>query len=284
LLRLLGVDDSNAGHRLAGVVEKFNRSKEQFDEFRAELDVFLDSPPEPYFSVGDFDEDTWEWIERFQIRKDFPLRFGVILGDSIHNLRSALDHLICQVTLLDLPAGESAEGVCDQTQFPIASKDERQFEDMANFRIPRLSEMHRAMVKHMQPYHAGDKAARHPLSILAELSNADKHRLVNPTYSFMASDVTKAVESIATDPDSPIVETRIIKRGHRMEHETPWLRLRFRRDSALPAKVQVNANPTIGIALGEVGLDIMAFKELGESVWKIIAAFMQDFPETEFTH
>lgn len=274
--------DSSSGHRLAGVIEKFNRGKEQFDEFRAELDAFLDAEPEPYFSVGDFDHDTWEWIERFQIRRELPIRLGVILGDSVHNLRSALDHLICQVTLLDLPPGESAEGVCDQTQFPIASKSEGQFEDMANFRIPRFNVTHRAMVKHLQPYHAGDGADRHPLSVLASLSNADKHRLINPTYGFMASDVTKAVESIATDPDSPVVETRIIKHGQRMEHNTPWLRMRFRRDEPPPAKVQVSANPIIGIAIGEMGLDVMAFKELGESVWKVIAAFMQDFPETEF--
>jgi hypothetical protein len=143
------------------------------------------------------------------------------------------------------------------------------------------------MVKHLQPYHAGDEAARHPLSVLAELSNADKHRLINPTYGFMASDVSKTLElldaSYEGDAPSPIAETRIIKQGQRMEHGTPWLRFRFRRDVPRPAKVQVSANPTIGIALGEVGLDVMAFKELGESVWKIIAAFMQDFPETEFT-
>jgi hypothetical protein len=276
------VEQSADGHRLAGVIEKFNRGKEQFDEFRTELDAFLDAEPEPYFSVGDFDHDAWEWIERFQVRREFPIRFGVILGDSIHNLRSALDHLVCQVTMLDLPEGESGEGICDQTQFPIASKGERQFEDMAKIRIPDLSPQHRAMVKHFQPYHAGDEAARHPLSVLADLSNADKHRLINPTYGFMASDVTEAVESIAADPDSPVVETRIIKQGHRMEHDTPWLRMRFRRDDPPPAKVQVNANPTIGIALGEIGLDVMAFKELAESVWKIIAAFMRDFPETEF--
>ena len=73
---------------------------------------------------------------------------------------------------------------------------------MAKIRIPDLSPQHRSMVKHFQPYHAGDEAARHPLSVLADLSNADKHRLINPTYGFMASDVTEAVKSIAANPDS----------------------------------------------------------------------------------
>lgn len=276
--------DASAGHRLAGVIEKFNRGKEQFDEFRSELDLFLDAEPEPYESVGEFDDDAWEWVERFQIRREFPLRFGVILGDCIHNLRSALDHLICQVTLLDLPDGTSADGVCNRTQFPIIYEGEAKFESDANYRIPGLSAEHRALVKHVQPYHAGDGAHRHPLAVLAKLSNADKHRLINPTFSFMASDMSKSLDTLfnySGPGPSPIIGAEVIKQRQRLQHDTPWLRIRFRSDMARPNKVQVNANPTIGIALGEVGLDIVAFKEMAESVWKVIQAFMRDFSETE---
>ena len=92
--------ESIEGHRLAGVIEKFNRSKEQFDELIAEMDAFFVEKPEPHFSVGEFDTHTWEWVERFQVRREMPLRWGVILGDCVHNLRSALDHLMWQVTSL----------------------------------------------------------------------------------------------------------------------------------------------------------------------------------------
>lgn len=269
------------GHRLAGVIEKFNRAKEQFDEFRSELDTFLDAEPGPYFSRGEFDHDSWEWIERFQIRRELPLRFGVILGDCIHNLRSALDHLICQVTLLDLPDGASADGVCEWTQFPIISESERKFESKAKRMIPGLSADHRALVKHLQPYHAGDEARRHPLAVLASLSNADKHRLINPTYGFMASNTREAVERFASGHDGSIVAgVKVAKRGQRMEQDTPWLRIRFNRDISAPSKVKVGANPTIGIALGDVGLDLGQFKDLAEAVWQVIEAFMRDFPET----
>src|SRR5262245_2957355 len=112
-----------AYHRLTGVVAKFNRSKEQFDVLRAEIGEFLDQEPQTHLSRGEFNADTWEWIERFQMQGP-PLRWGVILGDCVHNLRSALDHLICQVALLD---GGTMDD-CAQTQFPIASKSEGQFE------------------------------------------------------------------------------------------------------------------------------------------------------------
>ena len=50
-------------HRLAGAVEKFNRSKEQFDALRAEMDEFFNTDPRPHFSMGSFDPDAWEWID-----------------------------------------------------------------------------------------------------------------------------------------------------------------------------------------------------------------------------
>jgi hypothetical protein len=158
-----GPSDRIAGCRTdsVGVVEKFNRSKEQFDQLRAEIDAFYNADPRPHFSLGGFDADAWEWVERFQVREEPPLRLGVILGDCLHNLRSALDHLAWQVTRLD---GGTPN---DTTQFPIASRSEEQFEAMAARRIPGLSPRHRAMVKRAQPFGRGKDASSHPLCVLA---------------------------------------------------------------------------------------------------------------------
>jgi hypothetical protein len=272
-------------HRLGGVIEKFNRSKQQFDVLRTEIGEFLDQEPEPHFSRGEFDSDTWEWIERFQMRKP-PLRWGVILGDCVHNLRSALDHLICQVTLLD----GGTMGNCAQAQFPIASKSERQFERMAKRRLPAcFSEKHRAMVKGAQPYRAGDGAATHPLTILATLSNADKHRVINATYSFMDSDPGEVLDRLAKsyqggDEPSPVHSWWMLKRGQRLEQDTPWFRIVF--DRALlteaPVKVEMGGNISLGIAFGEIGLDSRDFRKVAEYVWLVIEGFMREFPETVY--
>jgi hypothetical protein len=82
----------------------------------AEVDAFFNADPPPHFSIGGFDSDAWEWVERFQVVREPPLRLGVMFGDCVQNLRSALDHLAWQVTLLD--GGTPG----DSTQFPIASK------------------------------------------------------------------------------------------------------------------------------------------------------------------
>jgi hypothetical protein len=70
-------------HRLGGAIEKFNRSKEQFDELRAEIEGFFAEKPYPHFSLSKFETDSWSWVERFQIRRHPLLRWGVILGDCV---------------------------------------------------------------------------------------------------------------------------------------------------------------------------------------------------------
>lgn len=266
-------------HRLAGVLEKFNRSKHQFDELLAEIDAFFNADPEPHFSLGEFDTNAWEWVERFQIREEPPLRFGVMFGDVLHNLRSSLDHLMWQVTLLD---GATPD---DATQFPIASKSEAQFNGMAASRIPGLSPEHRALVKRVQPYHAGDEAARHPLSVLATLSNTDKHRIVNPTYSFVASDHGADIELMVqqmeeTPQPHPARGLFVIAKGQSMKHGTPWLRIPWDRAEEPPRSVQVDTDMTLGVAFGSPGVSMQDFKRIGEGVLAIIQHFQIDFPET----
>ncbi len=276
-------DSEYHSHRLGGVLAKFNRDKQQFDVLRHEIGSFSDQDPQPHFSRGYFDTDTWEWIERFQIREPPPLRWGVMLGECVHNLRSALDHLVCQLTLLN---GGTIED-CAQTQYPIASKGEAQFEAMANRRIPGLSKRHRAMVKMTQPYKAGGRAAFHPLGVLAELSNADKHRLINPAYSILKSDtdsvLDRLVGSYEEDGPSPVHSWWMLQRGSRLEHDAAWFRIRFDR-AVLTERVdvQMGGNLRLGIAFGEIGMDADSYRHIGEYVRKIIEAFMRSFPETKY--
>ena len=264
-------------HPLDGVLAKYDRAKEQFDEFLGEVDAWFNSDPEPHFSRGYFDTKNWEWVERFQIREHPPARLGVLLGDSIHNLRSALDHLIWQVTILD---GATPD---DATQFPIASKSKSQFDRMADRRIPGLRAKHRALVKRVQPYHAGNRAHAHPLSVLAALSNTDKHRIVNPTYSFIAGDsareLKRLVEGYRGSGHPPAVEFLLAKQGQGLVHGTPWLRIKFPKTQEPPRSVDVGGELTLGVAIGEVGVSADDIPKVADFVLAVISRFAQDFPE-----
>lgn len=266
-------------HRLDGALEKFNRSKEQFDDLRVEMDAFFNQKPAPHSSLGEFDAEAWEWVERFQVREEPPLRFGVILGDCLHNLRSSLDHVIWQVTLLD---GETPN---DSTQYPIASKSEAQFESMADRRIPGLSDRHRAMVKSTQPYHRGNEASAHPLAMLATLSNMDKHQIVHPAYNVVGYDAAATLDELVAnaqqgDP-SPVKGWWLASKG-RLEHGTPWLRIEWVRGHEPPREVKVSGELTMEVAFGEIGLLASEFSKIGDAVRTIIEAFTAEFPETKF--
>lgn len=271
-------------HRLGGVLAKYNRSVQLFDELRNEIGDFLKEEPGSNTSKGEFDPDKWEWIEHFTAPEP-PIRWGVLLGDCVHNLRSALDHLVCQVALLD---GGTMED-CQRSQFPIASKSEDQYEDMAHRFLPKcFTSKHRAMVKEPQPFHVGERADVNPLSLLADFSNTDKHRLINPTYGFMDTDAGEFLERMTRNYEgegpSPIHSWWMVKRGTVLEEGTPWFRIVFDRDlmKEPPRRVEINANIEVGIAFGEVGLDSRHFKTIGEYVHLLIERFMREFPETRY--
>jgi hypothetical protein len=268
-------------HRLAGVVEKFNRSRAQLDELRGEIDAWFGADPPPYSSVGGFDFVAYEWVERFHVHREPPLRLGVILGDCLHNLRSALDHLAWQVTLLD---GGTPDG---DTQFPIVSKSEVQFEKTADRRIPGLNARHRAMVKSAQPFHDGAGASSHPLSVLADLSNIDKHRVVHPAFSMVAYDVSETLDRLVEDDakhgaDTPVAGWFIASRG-KLEQDTPWFRIVWRKDAEPPQSVHLSGTIPTDVGFGDIGIPISEFKKIPEAVRAVMEAFLAEFPETRCT-
>src|SRR5947209_8187339 len=68
---------------------------------------------EPYSVAWQPDPEP-DWHQaRLKVRHDPPLRLGLIFGDVIHNLRSALDNLVCQLALL-------GSGDCAQTRGLLA--------------------------------------------------------------------------------------------------------------------------------------------------------------------
>lgn len=101
-----------------------------------------------------------------------PQRFGLIAGDAIHNLRSALDHLVWQLALT------KPERPFDRTEFPIVAKDTP--ENRAYFKRVTQSVPDEALpiIKELQPYQRGARYKDDPLWQLDKLWNIDKHRVI----------------------------------------------------------------------------------------------------------
>lgn len=101
-----------------------------------------------------------------------PHKAQAIAGEIIHDLRSALDNLIYEVSRRN---NNNVE--VEQTQFVIA--DDREAYRNQQRRLRRLTEEQKSKVKAIQPYTNEDKWA----SLLSDLSNRDKHRYLITLYN-----------------------------------------------------------------------------------------------------
>ena len=77
---------------LKGVKLKIKRAKGHIAEFQALAEAHRDS--NPYEIVHELDPQTGENVYRVLVKKKVPDDAPAIIGDAIHNLRSALDYLV----------------------------------------------------------------------------------------------------------------------------------------------------------------------------------------------
>jgi hypothetical protein len=116
-------------------------------------------------------------VERTTFRhpKPRPLdpTLPLIIGDCIHNLRSALDHLVYQLAILN-GAGPDAAG---KTSFPIYLRP-NMFQDVVSKKVaPFISGTALTEIDKLQPYKTPDPE-NCTLWKLSQLDNFDKHRLL----------------------------------------------------------------------------------------------------------
>lgn len=163
-------------HPLDGPRHKLGRAERQLDDLEAEIARFLRR--DTYEITQNFDSETGRVELWFVMKHRPPLSWSVAIGEIVHNLRSALDHLACQLFL------HSGGTDCGSTQFPILIDDtDAGFQRWIDDRLPGLSNAMAAELRPLQPYKRGDEARSDPLAILNRLSNQDKHRLLVPMFA-----------------------------------------------------------------------------------------------------
>lgn len=151
-----------------------------------------------------------------------PPELSVVVGDLLHDARSALDHVAWELVKR---AGAEPD---ENTAFPIYT-DEAGYRAHAGKRIRGMGEEMVATIERWQPWTAGNPSAA-PLSWLRELSNIDKHRHLHLTVASV----------IGTMFDPPLPEVVPTYTG---SLEAPVLLARF------PERLgHVGGSPLIGVA------------------------------------
>lgn len=162
---------------LGSVRAKLRRAQHHLDALQAAAQVFADGHPYGLETQRDakYPDNLHKVIVWVQ---DVPEELSLLAGDAINNIRSALDHMAYQLVIAN--HGTPTH----RTTFPIHDAD-----PMERKRDPRevrvdggITEKALGLIRGMQPYLRPDPLLD-PLSILGNLSNRDKHRLLLLTVS-----------------------------------------------------------------------------------------------------
>jgi hypothetical protein len=152
---------------------KLQRAKRHLAEFEKERDAWTGrwTGRKPYAVVGHRISPTKITL-KISVKDAIPDQLSTVLGDAVHNLRSALDHLAWALV-------EANGNVPDEdTQFPI-SRDLARFEAVIPRRLAGASDKAIEAIKDLKPYKGGN----HVLWAVHELDIIDKHRLIVPVAS-----------------------------------------------------------------------------------------------------
>jgi hypothetical protein len=164
--------------KLPHVYSKIDRAKKHVAELQLCFDEFAHA--NPCRVVAEYDEKSGRLNIVVRDWKDPPAEFGLIAGEAIHQLRSALDHI---VWLLFERARVRPPG--RQTGFPIFHEGGKKYEAEGKAKIRGLSAELSARIEGFQPFKRSLAPKDDLLWLLHDLNNTDKHRVLLVTQAYI---------------------------------------------------------------------------------------------------
>ena len=154
---------------LVGIHSKLCRAERQIQKIIDEADTLRKNVKQGI--VRELcDDDEQVWIFRNET-PEAPVRWSILIGEILYDLRSALDHLVWQLVLNN----EQTPG--RHNAFPITTDPQNWKQEKART-LKGVSQRHRAMISCLQPFTGGINlpfdVSR--LKVLDDLSNIEKHR------------------------------------------------------------------------------------------------------------
>src|SRR5215207_1721997 len=181
---------------------KLRRAKQHLEVFRDKVSAFksLDSHT---ITVEDH-PDTSEYVFKVEGLKPTDPGWGLVAGDCIHNMRTALDHLVFQLAILGQGGRELEDDEARSCWFPVYDDPRKLANPSKDGPIKFLRRGEQTRIVELQPFNAWDASiwghpdreqwlrqdgeARIPIHLqrLVLLDNIDKHRTVHATWRVMA--------------------------------------------------------------------------------------------------
>ena len=250
------------------VFGKLNRAEKHLDTLDEACKRFFGEKGETFYRIGGKpNSQRTKYLLRFEVLQPIPsVEWGVITGDAIHCLRTALDQPVYELSL-------DPDKNCG---FPVC-RTRKDWETRAPAMLWGVPKDLIACLDKSQPYHRGNTAHAHPLAILNTLSNTDKHRTI-PIVALVPDQAE--FEIIATQGIASHGEIRL-KSGRLLEDGAVVAEISITTDdSRLQPQMHMNGRLGFRVAFGEgTGVpNIIArkplhpvFIEMGEAVKQVIS-------------
>ena len=150
--------------KLDGAKFKIARAAKHIQELDAAARVYLASTP---FILERTEMPNGDLLWRVRIRHRVPPDWSTIIGDAVHNLRSALDLLTWQ--LVEADGATASQNTC----FPVTRSGSQQFRQLLRRALKGARPRTVRFITRLKPFDGGNET----LVRLHALDISDKHRL-----------------------------------------------------------------------------------------------------------
>jgi hypothetical protein len=162
---------------LSSCRSKIGRADEHLDALNREMNAWGDGDPFRIVRQGNANGTKHQFSLRYKTQPDV-WRWSMLLGDAVHNLRSALDHIVYALAINQTRTDPPDDDL--KLAFPIAS-DPGHFA-RSRWRIASLNDATQCAIERAQPYNRLNHGrVFQRLWWLAQLDDIDKHRLAHLT-------------------------------------------------------------------------------------------------------
>jgi hypothetical protein len=222
---------------LVSVRLKIDRARNHFDHLSAAIHEAMRAKQNSNVSPFEFDGERNHLLLRAVEPRPLDQMVPLAIGDSVHNLRSALDHIVFQLAAINGAPAEAGE----KTAFPIYSSP-KGFKDFAKKSLaPFISAEALTAIAKLQPYEAGNGGPLSVLWMLSQLDNVDKHRIV----VVVAQKVRPYEFTITRFPTGEMFNHVLTESEWKpLEHGTELIRFNLSQLLSAPGKVHLKVETT----------------------------------------
>jgi hypothetical protein len=166
-------------HPFDSAWSKLDRARDHFDTLHSCIVRLFTPEQDIATALHEYNSDRQELIVKLPKATLADPALPLLVGDCIHNTRSALDHLVFQLAILNRASSTSA----NKTAFPICLTPEHFRDSTARKVAPFISSAALTEIEKLQPYATGNAGAEDIIWVLHQLDIIDKHRLLLVTVS-----------------------------------------------------------------------------------------------------